>query len=116
MLDFDRTGIDQFVSLGSPQLPPPEGVIDQVGGCMGGCSCAGGGGGCCHSPLPKLALLLFQAATCYVALPPYPPLNCRPACLHTRGILTGKEAAPGAFHPDPIDHLPNLPACRRAAS
>lgn len=30
MLDFDRTGIDQFVSLGSPLLPPPEGVIDQA--------------------------------------------------------------------------------------
>lgn len=30
MLEFDRTGIDRFVSLGSPMLPPPEGVIDQV--------------------------------------------------------------------------------------
>ncbi len=35
MLDFDRTGIDQFVSLGSPQLAPPDGVIDQVGRWVG---------------------------------------------------------------------------------
>ncbi|KAL4446771.1 hypothetical protein ABPG77_008015 [Micractinium sp. CCAP 211/92] len=34
MLDFDRTGIDQFVSLGSPLLPPPEGVIDQTRGIL----------------------------------------------------------------------------------
>ncbi|PSC73077.1 alpha beta-hydrolase [Micractinium conductrix] len=34
MLDFDRTGIDQFVSLGSPQLPPPEGVVDQTRGIL----------------------------------------------------------------------------------
>ncbi|EFN57019.1 hypothetical protein CHLNCDRAFT_21429, partial [Chlorella variabilis] len=34
MLDFDRTGIDQFVSLGSPQLQPPEGVIDQTRGIL----------------------------------------------------------------------------------
>jgi hypothetical protein len=31
LLDFDRTGIDRFVSLGSPQLAPPDGIVDQVG-------------------------------------------------------------------------------------
>jgi alpha-beta hydrolase superfamily lysophospholipase len=30
LLECDRTGVDQFVSLGSPQLAPPPGVVDQV--------------------------------------------------------------------------------------
>lgn len=32
MLAFGTKDIDQFVSLGSPHLPPPEGVIDQTRG------------------------------------------------------------------------------------
>lgn len=32
--DFDRTGITRFVSLGSPHLPPPEGVVDQTRGIL----------------------------------------------------------------------------------
>lgn len=34
MLDWGTEGIDQFVSLGSPHLPPPEGVIDQTRGIL----------------------------------------------------------------------------------
>lgn len=34
MLDFDRTGVDRCVSLGSPQLAPPEGVVDQTRGIL----------------------------------------------------------------------------------
>lgn len=34
MLDFGTDGIDQFVSLGSPHLPPPPGVIDQTRGIL----------------------------------------------------------------------------------
>ena len=32
--DFDRAGITHFVSLGSPHLPPPEGVVDQTRGIL----------------------------------------------------------------------------------
>lgn len=32
--DFDRTGITRFVSLGSPHLPPPQGVVDQTRGIL----------------------------------------------------------------------------------
>lgn len=36
LLDFGAAsnGIDQFVSLGSPHLPPPPGVIDQTRGIL----------------------------------------------------------------------------------
>jgi len=34
LLDFDRAGIDRFVSLGSPHLPPPPGVVDQTRGIL----------------------------------------------------------------------------------
>lgn len=34
LLDFDRSNIDRFVSLGSPHLPPPDGVIDQTRGIL----------------------------------------------------------------------------------
>ncbi|KAI3434819.1 hypothetical protein D9Q98_002876 [Chlorella vulgaris] len=34
LLDFDRTGIDRFVSLGSPQLAPPDGIVDQTRGIL----------------------------------------------------------------------------------
>lgn len=36
--DFDRTGIDRMVSLGSPHLPPPAGVVDQTRGILTYCS------------------------------------------------------------------------------
>lgn len=32
--DFDRSNITHFVSLGSPHLPPPQGVIDQTRGIL----------------------------------------------------------------------------------
>ncbi len=38
MKDFDRTGIDRMVSLGSPHLPPPPGVVDQTRGILTYCS------------------------------------------------------------------------------
>lgn len=34
LLEFGTTGIDRFVSLGSPHLPPPQGVIDQTRGIL----------------------------------------------------------------------------------
>jgi len=37
LLDFGREGVDRFVSLGSPHLPPPkdaEGVVDQTRGIL----------------------------------------------------------------------------------
>lgn len=41
MKDFGTTGIDRFVSLGSPHLPPPEGaegVVDQTRGILTFCN------------------------------------------------------------------------------
>lgn len=36
MKDFGTTGIENFVTLGSPHLPPPEipGIFDQTGGIL----------------------------------------------------------------------------------
>jgi len=34
LLDFDRSGIDRFISLGSPHVAPPPGVIDQTRGIL----------------------------------------------------------------------------------
>lgn len=34
MLDYGVTGVDRFVSLGSPHLPPPKGIVDQTRGIL----------------------------------------------------------------------------------
>ena len=34
LLDFGTAGIDRLVTLGSPHLPPPPGVIDQTRGIL----------------------------------------------------------------------------------
>ena len=34
LLDFDRSGVDRFLSLGSPHLAPPPGVADQTRGIL----------------------------------------------------------------------------------
>lgn len=41
MLDFGVTGIDRYITLGSPHAPPPpgvEGVVDQTRGILNWCS------------------------------------------------------------------------------
>jgi pimeloyl-ACP methyl ester carboxylesterase len=49
LLEFGTAGVDRFVSLGSPHLPPPAGVIDQTRGILtfidGACP------GCHHAEL-----------------------------------------------------------------
>lgn len=38
LLDFGTTGVDRFVSLGSPHQPPPAGTLDQTRGILTHCS------------------------------------------------------------------------------
>lgn len=37
MLDFGVTGIDRYITLGSPHAPPPTGVVDQTRGILNYC-------------------------------------------------------------------------------
>lgn len=36
--DFGTTGVDKFVSLGSPHQPPPAGILDQTRGILTYCA------------------------------------------------------------------------------
>lgn len=97
MLDFDRTGIDQFVSLGSPQLPPPDGVIDQARALGPRRPPAAA---CCPGPFCRAPV---QRATAVLASSHRSHHQSRHGLLlpQTRGILTWiNDAAPGAFHSD----------------
>ena len=38
LLDWGTAGVDRYVSLGSPHLPPPAGVVDQTRGILTACS------------------------------------------------------------------------------
>lgn len=113
MLDFGTTGIDRYVTLGSPHAPPPagaEGVVDQTRGILTFCSDATPGA---YHPEVRglLVVLLLLVAVCCLCDMACRCMACRRDWCRTRGcmeVLQPGHQAAGASAGE------RLPACRAA--
>lgn len=90
LLDFGTAGIDQFVSLGSPHLPPPAGVIDQTRGIL-----------TWWAGLPLGLLTGLRALLlCHLGRNPGPAvLKAATPCARPIPSCRVQDACPGAYEP-----------------